>query len=75
MADARAGLATQLETFTHNSTEFLRREQDLLLHGRGLPALATRIADRPVVVVVPRPRARGRAGRDPAVPPRAAARC
>ena len=32
------GLATQLETFTHNSTEFLRREQDLLLHGRGVPA-------------------------------------
>ncbi len=48
---ARAGLATQLETFTHNSTEFLRREQDLLLHGRGVPRLDTRIAGRPVVVV------------------------
>ena len=43
MAEARRGLTTQLETFTHNSTEFLRREQDLLLHGRGLPRLATRI--------------------------------
>jgi uncharacterized membrane-anchored protein len=53
MADARRGLATQLETFTHNSTEFLRREQDLLLHGEGLPGLATRLGDRPVVVVVP----------------------
>ncbi len=53
LADARRGLATQLETFTHNSAEFLRREQDLLLHGRGLPTTATRIADRPVVVVVP----------------------
>ncbi len=52
MAEARTGLATQLETFTHNSTEFLRREQDLLLHGRGLPRPATRIAGRPVVVVV-----------------------
>ena len=52
MERARAGLATQLEAFTHNSTEFLRREQDLLLHGRGVPRLATRIAGRPVVVVV-----------------------
>jgi uncharacterized membrane-anchored protein len=49
---ARAGLTTQLETFTHNSTEFLRREQDLLLHGLGLPRLSTRIGGRPVVVVV-----------------------
>lgn len=52
MAEARLGLVTQLETFTHNSTEFLRREQDLLLHGRGLPRPATKIAGRPVVVVV-----------------------
>ena len=49
---ARAGLVTQLETFTHNSTEFLRREQDLLLHGRGVPRLRTAIAGRPAVVVV-----------------------
>jgi uncharacterized membrane-anchored protein len=49
---ARAGLLTQLETFTHNSTEFLRREQDLLLHGKGVPRLATAVAGRPVVVVV-----------------------
>jgi uncharacterized membrane-anchored protein len=52
LAQARAGLVTQLETLTHNSTEFLRREQDLLLHGRGVPLLDTRIAGRPVVVVV-----------------------
>jgi uncharacterized membrane-anchored protein len=52
MAHARTGLATQLETFTHNTTEFLRREEDLLLHGRGVPRLATRVAGRPVVVVV-----------------------
>jgi uncharacterized membrane-anchored protein len=50
---ARSGLATQLESFTHNSTAFLRREQDLLLHGRGLPRLGTPIAGRPVVVVAP----------------------
>lgn len=52
MAEARSGLVSQLETFTHNSTEFMRREQDLLLHGRGLPKPATRITGRPVVVVV-----------------------
>ena len=51
MDHARTGLGTQLETFTHNSTEFLRREADLLLHGQGLPTLGTRMAGRPVVVV------------------------
>lgn len=50
---ARLGLTHQLESFTHNSTEFLRREQDLLLHGQGVPVPRTRFADRPVVVVVP----------------------
>jgi uncharacterized membrane-anchored protein len=53
MAAARAGMGSQLETFTHNSTEFLRREEGLLLHGLGLPEPATRIAGRPVVLVVP----------------------
>jgi uncharacterized membrane-anchored protein len=48
---ARSGLATQLAALTHNSTELLRREQDLLLHGVGVPRLASRIAGRPVVVV------------------------
>jgi uncharacterized membrane-anchored protein len=52
MDRAREGLATQLQSFTHNTTEFLRREQDLLLHGQGLPELRTDLAGRPVVVVV-----------------------
>ena len=52
MEDARGGLATQLQSFTHNTTEFLRREQDLLLHGQGVPELRTRVRGRPVVVVV-----------------------
>ena len=52
MDEARGGLATQLESFTHNTTEFLRREQDLLLHGQGVPTLRTRISGRPVVIVV-----------------------
>ncbi len=52
MGRARSGLAAQLESFTHNTTEFLRREQDLLLHGHGVPRTATEMAGRPVVVVV-----------------------
>lgn len=52
MTKARSGLAAQLESFTHNSTEFLRREQDLLLHGHGVPRTATDIAGRAVVVAV-----------------------
>ena len=52
MESARLGLRAQLESFTHNSTEFLRREQDLLLHGHGVPRTATEMAGRPVVVAV-----------------------
>ncbi|NYE38184.1 putative membrane-anchored protein [Nocardioides cavernae] len=52
MGDARSGLAAQLDSFTHNSTEFLRREQDLLLHGHGVPRTATEMAGRAVVVAV-----------------------
>jgi len=52
MHEARGGLSTQLQSFTHNTTEFLRREQGLLLHGQGVPRLATKIHGRPVVVVV-----------------------
>ena len=40
MDEARSGLSTQLQSFAHNTTEFLRREQDLLLHGQGVPELA-----------------------------------
>jgi uncharacterized membrane-anchored protein len=59
MDQARSGLATQLDSFTHNTTEFLRREQGLLLEGEGIPETATRFEGRPVVVV-----ARGRDHRD-----------
>ena len=52
MDQARSGLAVQLDTLTHNAGEFLRREQDLLLDGRGLPDLTTSIAGRPAIVVV-----------------------
>jgi uncharacterized membrane-anchored protein len=52
MEDARSGLSTQLQSFTHNTTEFLRREQELLLHGQGVPNIRTVLDGRPVVVVV-----------------------
>ena len=48
---AHAGLATQLQTLTHSSAEFVRREEPLLLHGEGLPRLRTKLRGRPVVVV------------------------
>jgi uncharacterized membrane-anchored protein len=51
MASARRGMTAQLQSFTHNSSEFLRREQGLLLHGSGLPTLRTSMAGRPVMVV------------------------
>ena len=53
MATARAGLVNHLAALTHGSTELLRREEDLLLHGRGVPRLATRLEGRPVVVIAP----------------------
>lgn len=52
MEEARGGLSTQLQSFTHNTTEFLRREQELLLHGQGAPTTTTRMDGRPVVIVV-----------------------
>jgi uncharacterized membrane-anchored protein len=51
MEQARTGLAAQLETFTHNSSELLRREEDVLLNGSAIPMLHTPLDDRPVVVV------------------------
>lgn len=52
---ARVGMTSQLETFVHNTSALLRREQDLFLHGIGLPTLRTRLAGRPVVVVAAGP--------------------
>jgi uncharacterized membrane-anchored protein len=52
MDAAREGLSTQLQSFAHNTTEYLRRDQDLLLHGLGAPDLRTTMDGKPVVVVV-----------------------
>lgn len=52
MAEARAGLAVQLEAFAANTMDFLRRERDLLLDGVGVPEIRTQLDDRHVLVVV-----------------------
>jgi uncharacterized membrane-anchored protein len=52
MADAREGLAVQLEAFAANTMEYLRRDRDLLLDGVGVPDIATDLAGKQVLVVV-----------------------
>jgi uncharacterized membrane-anchored protein len=50
---ARTGMASQLDTFAHTTSEFLRQEQGVLLNGTGLPDLRTDLTGRTVVVVGP----------------------
>jgi uncharacterized membrane-anchored protein len=52
MVAAREGLTTQLEAFTVDTAEFLRREHGLLLDDAGVPNIRTRLAGKHVVVVV-----------------------
>jgi uncharacterized membrane-anchored protein len=52
MDDARSGLSTQLEAFTANTLEYLRREKDLLLDGVGVPQIHTPMEGRHVLIVV-----------------------
>jgi uncharacterized membrane-anchored protein len=52
MAEARAGLAVQLEAFASNTMEYLRRERELLLDGVGVPAIRTALEGRHALVVV-----------------------
>lgn len=49
---AREGLSEQLELFAHNTLEYMLRERDLLLDGVGAPEIRTRVAGRPVLIVV-----------------------
>ncbi|SHG64631.1 putative cytokinetic ring protein SteA [Streptoalloteichus hindustanus] len=53
MADAKAGLWAQLEAFSANTIEFLRRERSLVLEGVGIPELYVPMRDREVLVVAP----------------------
>jgi len=52
MAEARAGLHTQLEAFAANTMEYLLKERALLLDGVGVPDVRTEYAGRHVLVVV-----------------------
>ena len=52
MAEARAGLALQLEAFASNTMEYLRRERELLLDGVGVPDITTQLEGRHALVVV-----------------------
>ncbi|EHY88196.1 putative membrane-anchored protein [Saccharomonospora azurea NA-128] len=53
IVEARAGMSAQLEAFSANTIEFLRRERSLILDGVGVPELRVPLADRHVVVVAP----------------------
>ncbi|MEP6526574.1 MAG: putative cytokinetic ring protein SteA [Nocardioidaceae bacterium] len=52
MEASRAGLSAQLEAFTANTMEYLRRERDLLLDGVGVPDVDTNLDGRQVLIVV-----------------------
>jgi uncharacterized membrane-anchored protein len=52
MAEARAGLSTQLEAFAANTMEYMKRERALLLDGVGVPDVRTGIDGRHVLIVV-----------------------
>lgn len=55
LEEARGGMAAQLEAFSANTSEFLARERALLVDGLGVPAVATPMRDRKVVVVAGSP--------------------
>jgi len=52
MAEARSGLSVQLEAFTANTMEYLRRERALLLDGVGVPEIQTGMEGRHALIVV-----------------------
>ncbi|MEU2348571.1 putative cytokinetic ring protein SteA [Modestobacter sp. NPDC049651] len=52
MAEARAGLSTQLEAFAANTMEYMKRERALLLDGVGVPDVRTKLEGRHALVVV-----------------------
>jgi len=52
MAEARAGVAAQLQAFVANTLEYVTKEGGLLVDGIAAPKLRTRIEGRHVLVVV-----------------------
>jgi uncharacterized membrane-anchored protein len=53
MIEAKAGMSAQLEAFSANTMEFLRRERTLILDGVGVPSLLVPLAQRHVLVIAP----------------------
>jgi uncharacterized membrane-anchored protein len=53
MIEAKAGMSAQLEAFSANTIEFLRRERTMILDGVGVPELFVPMKDREVLVVAP----------------------
>jgi uncharacterized membrane-anchored protein len=53
MIEAKAGMSAQLEAFSANTIEFLRRERTLILDGVGIPDLEVNLRDRQVLIVAP----------------------
>ncbi|TCO59175.1 putative cytokinetic ring protein SteA [Actinocrispum wychmicini] len=51
MIEAKAGMSAQLEAFSANTIEFLRRERTLILDGIGVPELRKPLKGRQVLVV------------------------
>ncbi len=51
MIEAKAGMSAQLEAFSANTIEFLRRERMLVLDGVGVPETAVELEGRHVLVV------------------------
>src|SRR5262245_43042173 len=52
MVESRAGLSVQLEAFTANTMEYLKRERALLLDGVGVPDIHTSLERRHALIVV-----------------------
>jgi uncharacterized membrane-anchored protein len=51
MIEAKAGMSAQLEAFSANTIEFLRRERTLILDGVGVPELKANIRHSQVLIV------------------------
>src|ERR1700742_3274535 len=53
LIEAKAGMSAQLEAFSANTIEFLRRERGLVLDGHGVPELYVPMRGRQALVVAP----------------------
>jgi uncharacterized membrane-anchored protein len=53
MIEAKAGMSAQLEAFSANTIEFLRRERTLILDGVGVPEIRVALRGRQVLIVAP----------------------